>query len=354
MAITSTIPRSVEWKETYISLLDQQKLPHTTEFLELKELQEVWDAIKQLKVRGAPAIGITAAFGLALHTSSLTVETLEDFQIRLKEARDYLTNSRPTAVNLVWAVDRLVKRVEHAKSINEAKTNLIHEAIQIQIEDEEVCRQIGENALPLFKKGDQVMTICNAGSIATARYGTALSPFYLAKEKGKELKVFACETRPVLQGARLTAWELMQADVDVTLITDNMAAHTIKEKGIKAIIVGADRIAQNGDTANKIGTFNLAILAKAFQIPFYVAAPLSTFDFTIQSGKEIPIEERDRAEVITINGHKIAPEDVKVYNPAFDVTPNRYITGIITEKRVLQGNLTEEIAKLKTESSTVN
>ncbi|KZZ83557.1 S-methyl-5-thioribose-1-phosphate isomerase [Bacillus sp. SJS] len=341
-----TIPRSVEWKETYISLLDQQKLPGITEYIELHSIQEVWHAIQTLKVRGAPAIGIAAAFGLALSASRYEESDINSFLAKLHEEKDYLAGSRPTAVNLAWALNRLTASCSQVKSVNEAKTNLIHEAIQIQVEDEETCRQIGQHALKLFNKSDRIMTICNAGSIATARYGTALAPFYLAKEQDFPLQVYACETRPVLQGARLTAWELMQAGVDVTLITDNMAAFTIQQKNISAIITGADRIARNGDTANKIGTYNLAILAKAFEIPFYIAAPLSTFDFSIDSGAEIPIEERDSREITEIAGTRIAPEGIEVYNPAFDVTPANLISGIVTEKGVLTGDLKAGIKEL--------
>ncbi|KMJ58248.1 methylthioribose-1-phosphate isomerase [Bacillus sp. LL01] len=346
MTITLNLPLSVEWKDTYIRLLDQQKLPQETVFLDLKTIGDVHDAIVTLKVRGAPAIGITAAYGLALAANSYETDNLADFNILLKKDKDYLASSRPTAVNLFWAIDRLVQVALKASSVNEAKTILVHEAIQIQLEDEATCRQIGEHALTLFRKNDKVLTICNAGSIATARYGTALAPFHLAKEQDFPLSVFACETRPVLQGARLTAWELQQSGVDVTLITDNMAAHTIKTKEIAAIIVGADRITANGDTANKIGTYGLAILAKYFGIPFYVAAPLSTFDLSRKSGEEIEIEERDSKEITHLGGHLIAPESIPVFNPAFDVTPNDLITAIITEKGIIQGNYTEAIPAL--------
>ncbi|WP_031404883.1 S-methyl-5-thioribose-1-phosphate isomerase [Geobacillus vulcani] len=331
------IPRSVEWRETHITILNQQKLPSVTEYIDLHTVEDVYDAIATLKVRGAPAIGITAAYGLALAALRYDTESIDEFRRRLKRDRDYLAGARPTAVNLFWALDRLIAAVQDAVSVNEAKTALVHEAIRIQVEDEDVCRRIGEYALSLFRPGARVMTICNAGSIATARYGTALAPFYLAKEKGIELSVYALETRPVLQGARLTAWELMQAGVDVTLITDNMAAQTIKAKHINAIIVGADRIARNGDTANKIGTFGLALLAKSFGIPFYVAAPLSTIDIKTKTGADIPIEERHPDEVTHLAGVRIAPEGVNVYNPAFDVTPNELITAIITEKGIIRG-----------------
>ncbi|MBR2516578.1 S-methyl-5-thioribose-1-phosphate isomerase [Geobacillus sp.] len=343
---TFAIPRSVEWRETHITILNQQKLPLATEYIDLHTLEDVYDAIASLKVRGAPAIGITAAYGLALAASHYKAETVHEFHSRLKQDRDYLASARPTAVNLVWALDRLTAAAKDAASVNEAKTVLIHEAIRIQIEDEDVCRRIGEHALSLFRPGERVMTICNAGSIATARYGTALAPFYLAKEKGIELSVYALETRPVLQGARLTAWELMQAGVDVTLITDNMAAQTIKAKGIRAIIVGADRIAQNGDTANKIGTFGLALLAKSFGIPFYVAAPLSTIDLATKTGADIQIEERHPDEVTHLAGVRVAPEGVNVYNPAFDVTPNELITAIITEKGIVRGSYSAALPAL--------
>lgn len=346
MTVTTGLPLSVEWKDTYIRLLDQQKLPHDTVYLDLKSIDDVHDAIVTLKVRGAPAIGITAAYGLALAASTYQTEKLEEFQTFLKRDRDYLATSRPTAVNLFWAIDRLLQVSLTASSVNEAKTNLIHEAIHIQLEDEATCRNIGEYALSLFQKNDKVLTICNAGSIATAKYGTALAPFHLAKELDFPISVYASETRPVLQGSRLTAWELQQSGVDVTLITDNMAAHTIKTKGINAIIVGADRITANGDTANKIGTYGLAILAKSFGIPFYVAAPLSTFDLSKRTGEEIVIEERDAKEVTHLNGQAIAPEDIAVFNPAFDVTPNEFITGIVTEKGIIKGNYVQAIQAL--------
>ncbi|ANB59220.1 S-methyl-5-thioribose-1-phosphate isomerase [Anoxybacteroides amylolyticum] len=352
MAELLFIPRSVEWNETSITILNQQKLPFQTEYLELKELEDVWDAIATLKVRGAPAIGMTAAYGLALAAQQYN-GSIAEFQKQLQKARTYLASARPTAVNLVWALDRLVKSVAKATSVNEAKTTLIHEAIRIQVEDEDTCRAIGEYALSLFQEGDRVLTICNAGSIATARYGTALAPFYLAKEKGVHLHVYASETRPVLQGARLTTWELMQAGIDVTLITDNMAAQTMKTKHINAVIVGADRIAANGDTANKIGTFGLALLARSFGIPFYVAAPLSTIDLSTKTGDDIPIEERNPEEVTHLAGTRIAPEGVNVYNPAFDVTPNELITAIITEKGIIRGNYKTALPALFKEEESI-
>ncbi|WP_026692257.1 S-methyl-5-thioribose-1-phosphate isomerase [Peribacillus kribbensis] len=343
---SQALPCSIQWNDTHITILNQQELPLKTEFLELYTLEDVYDSIVTLKVRGAPAIGITAAFGTALAAVNSTTEDAESFKSEIKEAITYLAGSRPTAVNLFWALNRMEAELTASVSVNEAKTNLVHEALKIYSEDEATCRQIGEYGLSLFKTGDTIMTICNAGGIATARYGTALAPFHLAGEKDISLKVFACETRPVLQGSRLTAWELMQAGVDVTLITDNMAAHTIKTKGVNAIIVGADRIAANGDTANKIGTFGLAVLARHFNIPFYVAAPSSTFDLTLDSGLEIPIEERKEEEITHIGGTRIAPEHVGVFNPAFDITPGELITGIITEKGIIYKDFTENIQKV--------
>ncbi|WP_408009892.1 S-methyl-5-thioribose-1-phosphate isomerase [Pseudalkalibacillus sp. A8] len=340
--------RSVRWENNRVVLLDQQKLPLKTEYIHLDDVKGVWESIHSLKVRGAPAIGIAAAFGLALWASKFAGQSIEDFRTGLRIQRDYLASSRPTAVNLFWAIDRVVAAAFHAKIVEEAKQTVLAEALAIQTEDEAVCRKIGEYGLSLLQQGDTVLTHCNAGGIATARYGTALAPIYLSKEQGIELSVYATETRPVLQGARLTAWELGQIGVDVTLITDNMAAHVLKNKNISAVIVGTDRIAANGDVANKIGTLGLAVLAKAFNIPFYVASPLSTIDLTISSGEEIPIEERTEDEVTHWNGERVAAEGVNIYNPAFDVTPHEYITGIITEKGIITGDLQEGLQKVKT------
>ncbi|ALC87221.1 methylthioribose-1-phosphate isomerase [Bacillus sp. FJAT-22090] len=341
-----SIPLSIELNDKEFRILDQQKLPHVVEYLTLDTLEDVYDAIITLKVRGAPAIGITAAYGLAKAAEKYEANTLEEFHLQLNRDFLYLAKSRPTAVNLVWALERLRSAVENVASVQEAKELLIEEAIKIHREDEASCRNIGEYALSLFEGQTKVMTICNAGSIATAKYGTALAPFHLGSERGKQFEVYACETRPVFQGSRLTAWELQQSGVDVTLITDSMAAHTIGAKGIEAIIVGADRIAENGDTANKIGTLNLALLAKVFNIPFYVAAPSSTFDLTIKNGKEIPIEERPAEEITHIAGKQVAPKNTKVFNPAFDVTPGEYITAIITEKGIIYPEYTKNIPSL--------
>ncbi|MFF2497977.1 S-methyl-5-thioribose-1-phosphate isomerase [Peribacillus sp. NPDC058075] len=343
MTTLAPLPYSVQWDDTHITLLNQQALPSITEFIELHSVDDVYDSILTLKVRGAPAIGLTAAFGVALGAKQETTAELAEFKKNVARHIEKLASSRPTAVNLFWALRRMENTLQAAQSISTAKEALVSEAKTIFAEDEEMCRKIGEHGLSLFARGDSILTHCNAGGIATARYGTALAPFHLAKEKDFPLKVYACETRPVLQGARLTAWELMQAGVDVTLISDNMAAHTIHQKGINGIIVGADRIAANGDTANKIGTLGLAILAKHFGIPFYVAAPSTTFDLTLESGTSIPIEERNEAEITFIQGVRVAPENVKTFNPAFDVTPNHLITSIITENGIITPDFIKNI-----------
>ncbi|AQQ54561.1 S-methyl-5-thioribose-1-phosphate isomerase [Planococcus lenghuensis] len=342
------VPVSIEWKDGQLTILDQQKLPHIIEFIDLTTIEEVFDAILSLKVRGAPAIGITAAYGLALAAESHDTDELDAFEAYVRKDADYLASSRPTAVNLAWALERLLSTLPCAASVADAKQQLFREAEAIRAEDEAACRQIGEHGLELLENKMRVMTICNAGSIATAKYGTALAPFHLGSERGKKFDVYACETRPVYQGARLTVWELQQSGVDVTLITDSMAAHTIGAKDIEAIIVGADRVAANGDTANKIGTLNLALLAHTFGIPFYVAAPVSTFDLSIDSGKDIPIEERKAEEITHFGDVPVAPAGTNVYNPAFDVTPSKYITAIITEKGVIEPDFHQNIAGLLT------
>lgn len=338
-----SIPLSISWSEGKLTILDQQKLPHEIEYITLETLEDVFEAIFALKVRGAPAIGIAAAYGLALSAVRHETEELETFFHLVQKDADYLGSSRPTAVNLMWALKRLAAAVQEAETVEAAKTLLVEEAVRIHEEDEASCRQIGAYGLELLEGKKRVMTICNAGSIATAKYGTALAPFHLGAEIGRDFEVYACETRPVFQGSRLTVWELQQSGVDVTLITDSMAAHTIDAKEVEAIIVGADRIAANGDSANKIGTLNLAILANAYNIPFYVAAPSSTFDVSIASGAEIPIEERKPEEITHFAGEPVAPLGTKVFNPAFDVAPARLITAIITEKGIIRPDYEKNI-----------
>ncbi|RKN85647.1 S-methyl-5-thioribose-1-phosphate isomerase [Paenibacillus ginsengarvi] len=342
--------QSVLWAGTHLDLLDQRQLPEEIVYLQLHTSEDVWEAIRHLKVRGAPAIGIAAAFGVYLGVRHAEGNA-EHILAEVNRHADYLATSRPTAVNLFWALDRMKAKAEtHARS-GEAdgealKAAMLAEAEAIRAEDEETCRLIGEHALTLLSDGIGVLTHCNAGGLATAKYGTALAPLYLAKERGWDIKVFADETRPVLQGSRLTAFELQQAGVDVTLICDNMAAMVMSKGWVQAVIVGTDRVAANGDVANKIGTYGVAVLAKAHGIPFYVACPMSTIDLNTPTGSEIPIEERNEDEVTQGFGKRTAPAGVKVFNPAFDVTPNEYVTAIITEKGVVKAPYGDGLKRL--------
>lgn len=335
---TSTQFAPVKWENDALVLLDQTRLPVETVYLTLTTAEEVWGAIRHLQVRGAPAIGMAAGYGLYLGIRASEATSCEAFWHDLQAKADYLGTSRPTAVNLFWALDRIKARVqkEGDKAVAELKAAVLDEALTIQEEDAKVCRTIGEHLLTLLHDGMGVLTHCNPGALATAAYGTATAPFYLAKERGWNLKVFADETRPVLQGARLTAYELQQAGIDVTLICDNMAAMVMSQGKVEAVIVGTDRVAANGDVANKIGTYGVAVLAKAHGIPFYVAAPLSSVDLETATGADIPIEERPAAEITHGLGKQVAPDNIKVYNPAFDVTPAQYITAIVTETGIFK------------------
>jgi methylthioribose-1-phosphate isomerase len=339
-------PQSVFWEDDHLVLLDQRKLPRETVYLHLFTPEEVWDAIVTLAVRGAPAIGIAAVYGLYLGVRHVTGRE-ETFFSELERVVDYLSSARPTAVNLSWALNRVKTKVESFKGspVSVLKQAVWEEAKAIHEEDVRVCRKIGEHLLPFLHDGMGILTHCNAGGLATGAYGTALAPLYLAREKGWNLKVYADETRPVLQGARLTAYELMQAGIDVTLICDNMAGAVMKQGKIQAVIVGTDRVAANGDVANKIGTYSLAVLARAHQIPFYVAAPSSSVDLATETGDEIPIEERPPEEIVSGWGKPTAPEGVHVYNPAFDVTPAEYVTAIITEYGVIRPPYRENLRK---------
>jgi methylthioribose-1-phosphate isomerase len=349
---------SLRWNADHLELLDQRLLPEEVHYLDLTRAEEVWEAINHLKVRGAPAIGIAAAYGVHLAAERFLENkpnaSLRELVAEINRQSDYLATSRPTAVNLFWALDRMKLRAAKwaaapdamHKATSSLSQSLLVEAQQIQAEDEETCRMIGEHALTLFEDGMGVLTHCNAGGLATAKYGTALSPFYLALEKGIALKVFADETRPVLQGARLTAFELQRAGVDVTLICDNMAGMVMSKGWIQAVIVGTDRVAANGDVANKIGTYSVAVLAKAHHIPFYVACPLSTIDLSTAEGNLIPIEERHADEITQGFGKRTAPQGIKIYNPAFDITPHEYVTAIITEKGIIRPSYVENLPKL--------
>ncbi|MGH7233668.1 MAG: S-methyl-5-thioribose-1-phosphate isomerase [Nitrospiraceae bacterium] len=325
---------TVEWKDGVVRLLDQSRLPEQVEFLDCRDYQAVARAIRELRVRGAPAIGVTAAMGVALGAQSLSANSPDEFAKSVLTICDHLAATRPTAVNLFWAIERMKRTLEGMRSlpVAECKRRLFEESQRILDEDIALNKTMGQHGASLVADGHTILTHCNAGALATAGYGTALGVVRAAWEQGKKIRVIADETRPVLQGARLTAWELMQDKIPVTLITDNMAGTFMRQGLVHLCIVGADRIAANGDVANKIGTYSVAVLAKAHGIPFYVAAPSSTIDLATPSGDQIPIEQRNPKEVMTIHGsHPIAPTGVDVLNPAFDVTPAEYVTAIITE-----------------------
>ena len=330
--------RTIEWTDEAVVMIDQRLLPVREIYVKCRTYQEVAEAIKEMIIRGAPAIGVAAAMGIALGAQEIKAAGFEDFYREYEKICDLLAGTRPTAVNLFWAVDRMKRFCLEHKEVNieKLKELLKTEALKIHDEDIEINKAIGKNGNPLVPQGARILTHCNAGALATAGYGTALGVIRAAHEAGKNIQVFADETRPFLQGARLTAWELMKDNIPVTLITDNMAGYFMKKGMIDLVVVGADRIAANGDTANKIGTYSVAILAKEHNIPFYVAAPISTLDLSLKTGDEIPIEERNIREVTHVFDSQIAPNGVKVLNPAFDVTPNRYITAIITEKGVVK------------------
>jgi methylthioribose-1-phosphate isomerase len=322
-----------------LRLIDQTRLPTESVEIECRDVPAVWEAIRSLRVRGAPAIGVAAAYGAVLGARSAGIDDAGSVRAALREAAGSLRTSRPTAVNLFWALDRMEAAADGAGSeINGPGLldRLLEEARRIDAEDRAMCRAIGRHGAELVGAGQGILTHCNAGGLATADYGTALAVIFAAHERGIPLRVFADETRPLLQGARLTAWELQRRGIPVTLICDNMAAQVMREGKIQMVVVGADRIAANGDTANKIGTYGVALLAKAHGIPFYVAAPSSTFDLSIPDGSAIPIEQRDPREVTHGFGRQTAPDGVDVYNPAFDVTPAELIAGIITEKGIIR------------------
>jgi methylthioribose-1-phosphate isomerase len=329
-------------------IVDQTLLPGEFKYIFCETVEDVWEAIRNLRVRGAPAIGIAAALGVLVGTRGLSYETTEELESKVIEVADYLATSRPTAVNLFWALDRMkdVVAAKRDKPPRVVMDLLEAEAVSILQEDKATCRAIGGFGAGLVEDGDGILTHCNAGGLATADYGTALAVIFAAHEQGKRVRVYADETRPLLQGARLTTWELMHAGVDVTLICDNMAAVVMRQGKVDLVVVGADRIAGNGDTANKIGTYGVALLARAHDVPFYVAAPWSTFDLSLSSGDEIPIEERAPEEITQGFGKRTAPEGVKAYCPAFDVTPADLVTSFITEKGVIRPPYAESIGKL--------
>ena len=336
---------TIQWTPEGVVMIDQTKLPREEVYVTCRDYQEVAQAIRGMVIRGAPAIGVAAAMGVALGALRADPGHLDD---AFKEICDTLAGTRPTAVNLFWAIERMQRLYTslRGRPVEEIRQRLIEEAQRIREEDIAINRAIGRHGAPLVVDGKTVLTHCNAGALATAGYGTALGVIRAAREAGKRIDVFADETRPFLQGARLTAWELAQDGIPTTLITDNMAGHFLKSGRIGCVVVGADRIARNGDTANKIGTYSVAVLAKENGVPFYVAAPVSTLDLALASGDLIPIEQRPAAEVTHVFGVAVAPEGIAVENPAFDVTPNRYVTAIITERGVARPPYEESLAAL--------
>lgn len=342
MTLTKTI-ETIEWTPEGVVMIDQTKLPHETIFVTCRDYQQVADAIRTMIIRGAPAIGVAAAMGVAI--GALRSENLDADMPLICET---LAKTRPTAVNLFWAIDRMKRLYESIRNqpVEAIRTRLIAEAQLVREEDIAINRAIGAHGAELVPDGKTVLTHCNAGALATAGFGTALGVIRAAVEQGKKIDVFADETRPFLQGARLTAWELQRDGIETTLITDNMAGHFLKSGRIGCVVVGADRIAANGDVANKIGTYGVAVLAKENNVPFYVAAPISTLDLSLTSGELIPIEERSALEVTHVHGVHVAPHEIRVANPAFDVTPNRYVTAIITERGVARAPFNENLRRL--------
>lgn len=341
--------KTIEFKDGVLHLIDQRKLPDKLEIFKCRSFKDVGFAIRDMVVRGAPAIGVAAAYGVVIAAAEFILLSKQEFVEKLKQSSKFLENSRPTAVNLMWALKRMDCVIEQStgmsnKDIYEA---LLREAAEIEAQDIQINRTMAKHGNEVIPEGATILTHCNAGALATAGYGTALGVIREAHCSGKKIKVFADETRPRLQGARLTAWELVQEGIPATLIPDSVAPVLIRDGKVDIILVGADRIALNGDTANKIGTFMLSQIAKDFNVPFYVVAPISTIDFDIENGGQIIIEERDSGEVTHIGEFRIAPEGIHVYNPSFDVTPNENITGIITEKGIIKPDFKENIQKLK-------
>jgi len=328
---------SVRWQDETLFILDQTRLPNEIIIEKQAEVQQIWESIKKLKVRGAPAIGVAGAYGLVVAMKEKTDLGRDAFIAELQRQADYLDSARPTAVNLSWALEKVCARAVSSRAGNglELYAEIRNEAEAIHHEDIQLCRSIGEHGVSLIREGCGILTHCNAGRLATSEYGTATAPMYLAHKRGINFRVYSDESRPLLQGSRLTAWELLQAGIDVTTITDNMAAYVMSQGLVDLVIVGTDRVAANGDVANKIGTLGVAVLADYFNIPFYVACPASTVDLATGSGDDIVIEERDPGEVTMIGTQRIAPEGVKVKNPAFDVTPHELVSGFITDRGII-------------------
>ena len=344
------LPRTIEWRNGRVRLINQLKLPHDLEYIETDDWRRVKEAIRRMEVRGAPAIGVAAAFSLAL--AALSISNGEDVERAVGELRKVgkeLKSTRPTAVNLSWAVDRVLSRLSECTSVREVRETVLEEAFRIQKEDEEANVRIGELGEELISDGDTVITVCNAGSLATSYYGTATAPIYKAVERGKKVKVLAMETRPYLQGARLTAWELSMAGVEVKVVTDNSIGVIMMKEKVDLAITGADRVTSKGYVANKIGTYLLALVSKEFNVPFYVAAPTSSIDMSISRPEDIEIERRHEREVLEIFGHRIAPNNVGAVYYAFDITPPKYVDGIITEKGIAHPPYEKTLRKIMSE-----
>ncbi len=347
-ALWDNLPRAIEWRDGDLFLMDQTRLPQDAPMQRQDTAQDVWDAIKQLKVRGAPAIGVAAAYGLCVALKPYRDGAPDDFREKIARQAEFLDSSRPTAVNLGWALRRMQARAARETAADAAALYdaLVDEAEAIHAEDQALCRGMAEAGADLIRPGMGVLTHCNAGALATSGAGTATAPMYLAHARGVAFRVYADETRPLLQGARITSWELQRAGIDVTLITDNMAAHMMASGEIDLVITGTDRVAANGDVANKIGTLGVAILARHFGVPFYVACPSSTIDMDCPTGAEIPIEERAGEEVTSFGARRTAPEGIKTRNPAFDVTPNDMVAGLITERGIVRAPYAHNLAAL--------
>jgi len=349
--------KTIEWKNNKIKIIDQSKLPLKLEHIYVDNLSRLFHAIRSMQIRGAPALGAAAGLGVYLGIKNSKAKNWLEFNKEVGGVVKYIGSSRPTARNLFWALERMASTSERNKDkpVSKIKELLFKEAQKIIQEDRVACRKIGSYGAKLIQNNDTILTICNAGILATIDYGTALGVIYSASEQGKKIKVFSPETRPMLQGARLSTWELKHHGIDVTLICDSMAATLMAQGEIKKVITGADRVARNGDAANKIGTYNLAVLAHYHKIPFYIAAPASTFDLTVKSGKEIPIESRDRREVTELFFKKpIAAKNIKVFNPAFDVTPHDLITAIITDKGIVSPPYEKNIERVMSNTKAQN
>ena len=345
---TPTAVQSIEWRDDHVRIIDQTYLPKRKVFSDIRDMGRMWEAIKKMRVRGAPAIGIAAGYGFYMGIKELPESSFNSFWVEVERVAEYLQNARPTAVNLEWVLNRIMTTMQAHKDnpIADIKEVALETAKTIHAEDKRTCKKIGENGVELVSKGSKILTHCNTGSLATGQWGTALSVIFHAHEAGKNIKIWVDETRPLMQGARLTSWELKEAEIPFKLIVDSAAGSLMQHGEVDMVIVGADRIASNGDTANKIGTYALAVLAHENDVPFYVAAPLSSIDMKLDSGNDIPIEERDEEEILSFNDSQIAPKKTEAFNPAFDITPNQYITGFVTEKGIIEPPFDEHFGDL--------